>query len=319
MQYNGNNWSKLTNLGSVVNTKYQEVTPYLATDNRTLFFSSDRKGGKGGFDVYMTERLDDTWRNWTKPVNVAELNTPESETSFCLIDTDPYAYFIRSEHGQFYGDIMQVPIMLNIEEEESYVEIVEVTEESYFKVVDGVTENSIPAELVIVEDGMQTVESVTGVFDAAELAGKTLIFKSKGYFTSKLKVGEYVPTGEYMVHLDPLTVGTVIKLENVLFERASSRILSDSYDQLDILIEVMEENDNVNIQLKGHTDGKGNPTSNLKLSQERVDAVTEYLRNAGINKKRITGVGYGGKFPIASNETEETRRLNRRVEFEIIE
>ena len=96
-------------------------------------------------------------------------------------------------------------------------------------------------------------------------------------------------------------------------------MLTSSYDQLDILIEVMKENDNLNIQLKGHTDGKGNPRSNLQLSQERVDSVTEYLRKGGINKKRISGIGYGGKYPIASNETEETRRLNRRVEFEIVE
>ena len=319
MEYVGDRWTHMANLGSGVNTKYQEVSPYLAIDNKTLFFSSDRKGGKGGFDVYMTERLDDTWKNWSKPVNVTEINTGESETSFCLIDTDPYAYFIRSEHSKLYGDIMQVPIMLNIQEESSFVEIVEVNEESYFKVVDGVTENSIPSELTVIEDGMKKIVEKTGVFNAETFAGKTLIFKSKGYFTTKLKIGEQVPYGEYLVHLDPLTVGSVIKLENVLFERASSRILSDSYDQLNILIEVMEENDNLNIQLKGHTDGKGNPKSNLQLSQERVDAVTEYLRKAGINKKRISGVGYGGKYPIASNETEETRRLNRRVEFEIVE
>ena len=145
------------------------------------------------------------------------------------------------------------------------------------------------------------------------------MFKSKGYFSTKLKIGESVPTGETIIFLDPLTIGSSITLDNVLFERASPKMLSSSYDQFDILIEVMKENDNLNIQLKGHTDGKGNPRSNLQLSQERVDSVTEYLRKGGINKKRISGIGYGGKYPIASNETEETRRLNRRVEFEIVE
>ena len=318
MEYTDYGWEHITNLGSSVNTRYQEITPYLATDNKTLFFASDRRGGAGGFDIYMTERLDDTWKNWTKPVNVSEINTSASETSFCLIDTDPYAYFIRAERTNVYGDILQVPIRQNIEEDESYVEIVDLEEGAYFKVVDGVTETSIPAELIIVDDRKQLKEK-SGVFEAEPLAGKTLMFKSRGYFTTKIKIGESVPTGENIIYLEPLTIGTSITLENVLFERASPRILSSSYEQLDILIEVMNENENLNIQLKGHTDGKGNPRSNLELSQKRVDAVTEYLKKGGINKKRISGIGYGGKFPIASNETEETRRLNRRVEFEIVE
>lgn len=313
-----NGWTHLTNLGSTVNSKSQDITPYLAIDNKTLFFASDRRGGKGGFDIYMTERLDDSWKKWTKPVNVSEINTYASETSFCLIDTDPYAYFIRSEPTNVYGDILQIPIQQNIEEDDSFVEIVDLDEGAYFKVVDGITEQSIPAELIVVEDVKQFSER-NGIFDAENLSGKTLMFKSKGYFSTKLKIGESVPTGETIIFLDPLTIGSSITLDNVLFERASPKMLTSSYDQLDILIEVMKENDNLNIQLKGHTDGKGNPRSNLQLSQERVDSVTEYLRKGGINKKRISGIGYGGKYPIASNETEETRRLNRRVEFEIVE
>ena len=318
MEYTDNGWTHMTNLGSAVNTKYQEITPYLAIDNKTLFFASDRRGGQGGYDIYMTERLDDTWKNWSKPVNVSEINTSSSETSFCLIDTDPYAYFVRSDRTNVYGDILQVPIRQNIEEDDTFVEIVDLDEGAYFKVVDGTTESSIPAELIILEE-LKRLKEKSGVFEAERLAGKTLMFKSKGYFTTKIKIGESVPKGENVIYLEPLTIGTSITLENVLFERASPRILSSSFEQLDILIEVMNENESVNIKLKGHTDGKGNPKSNLVLSQKRVDAVTEYLRKGGINKKRITGVGFGGKFPIASNETEETRRLNRRVEFEIVE
>lgn len=314
----GDGWTHLTNLGSRVNTKYQEITPYLAVDNKSLFFASDRKAGKGGYDIYMTERLDDTWKNWSKPINISEVNTRDSETSFCLIDTDPYAYFVRADLTNVYGDIMQVPIKQNIEEEDSFVEIVDLEEGAYFKVVDATTEQSIPAKLIVTDD-LTELEDEQGVFEAHALAGKTLIFKSEGYFFTKIQIGESVPVGENEVFLEPLTIGSSITLENVLFERASPRMVSSSFDQLDLLIEVMKDNPNLNIKLKGHTDGKGNPKSNLVLSQERVDAVTRYLRDKGIKQKRISGVGYGGEYPIASNETEETRRLNRRVEFEIVE
>lgn len=318
IEYIGNQWSHMTNLGASVNSQYQEVTPFLAIDNKTLFFASDRKGGKGGYDIYMTQRLDDSWKNWTKPINVSEVNSISSETSFCFIDTDPYAYFIRSDEFDAYGDIMQIPIDLNIQEDSTFNEILDLEENSYFKVVDGTTLQSISAELIVQENQTQLKEE-SGIFDAESLVGKTLVFKSYGYFSSKLKIGESVPKGENIIYLEPLTTGSSITLENVLFERATARIFTSSFEQLDLLAEVMKENPYLNIRLKGHTDNKGNPRSNLELSQNRVDAVAEYLRNKGISKKRISGIGYGGKYPIASNETEETRQLNRRVEFEIME
>lgn len=318
IEFIGNKWSHMTNLGSTVNSKEQEITPFLATDNKTLFFSSDRRGGKGGYDIYMTVRLDDSWKNWSKPINVSEVNSIASETSFCFIESDPFAYFIRSDERDVYGDIMEIAIEQNIQEDSTFVEIVDIDESAYFKVVDGTTEQNIPAELLIVDDLTQLTEE-SGVFEAEQLVGKTLVFKSKGYFSSKLKVGESVPKGENIIFLEPLTAGSSILLENVLFERAKARILTSSYEQLDLLAEVMKENPELKIKLKGHTDNKGNARSNLQLSQNRVDAVVDYLRRKGINKKRMSGIGLGGKFPIASNETEETRQLNRRVEFEIVE
>ncbi|MEM7297871.1 MAG: OmpA family protein [Bacteroidota bacterium] len=318
VEFIGNKWSHMTNLGPTVNSKDQEITPFLATDNKTLFFSSDRRGGKGGYDIYMTIRLDDTWKNWTRPINVSEVNSISSETSFCFIESDPFAYFIRSDARDVYGDIMEIAIEQNIQEDSTFVEIVDLDENAYFRVVDGTTEQNIPAELVIVEDLTQLKEE-SGIFDAEQLVGKTLVFKSSGYFSSKLKVGESVPKGENIIFLEPLTAGSSILLENVLFERAKDRILTSSYEQLDLLAEVMKENPDLKIRLKGHTDNKGNARSNLELSQNRVDAVADYLRKKGIGKKRISGIGLGGKYPIASNETEETRQLNRRVEFEIVE
>ena len=318
IEYINGEWGHLTSLGSQVNSKDQEITPFLGDDNKTLFFASDRAGGKGSFDIYMTKRLDDTWRNWSKPVNVYEINSWASETSFCFYDTDPYAYFVMSDEIGAYGDIMEVPIQLNIEEDSTFVEIEERSEVAFFKVVNSTTEESIPAELVVVEDG-RDMKNASGIFEVKSMNGKTLVFKSEGYFSHKYKLGDEVLIGETVIYLEPLTIGSSITLEDVLFERASPRILPSSYDELDLLIEVMNENPELKIVLKGHTDGLGNPESNLALSQGRVDQVTEYLRDHGINRRRISGVGYGDKYPIASNETEETRRLNRRVEFEIIE
>ena len=79
----------------------------------------------------------------------------------------------------------------------------------------------------------------------------------------------------------------------------------------------LQLNTSIKIELAGHTDNRGIPSQNVKLSQARVDKVKSYLVSKGIEGKRISGKGYGGSKPIASNETEETRQLNRRVEFTI--
>jgi outer membrane protein OmpA-like peptidoglycan-associated protein len=82
-----------------------------------------------------------------------------------------------------------------------------------------------------------------------------------------------------------------------------------------MVVSFLKSNEQVNIELAGHTDNIGNPSKNIKLSQERVNTVKEYLVSKGIDSSRITGKGYGGAKPIASNNSEETRKLNRRVEF----
>ena len=311
-------WSSIVSLGPQVNSKYQDVTPFLSVDNRTLFFSSNRPGGKGGFDIYMTERLDDSWRSWTKPINVEEINSIDSETSFCFIESDPYAYFVRSNVEAAFGEIMEVSISENIEEDSTYTAIKELATNSYFQIVDISTERSLPGKVLIAEDNTE-LNSEKGLFKVDSLIGKEIRFKSEGYLSAILKITKNAPKGISYIGLERLSIGANISLQNVLFEQASTQLLAGSYDQLDLLVEAMIENPYMLILLKGFTDNLGVAGRNLRLSQARVEVVKSYLEDQGIKKNRIKGIGYGGQFPIASNETEETRRLNRRVEFEIVQ
>lgn len=118
--------------------------------------------------------------------------------------------------------------------------------------------------------------------------------------------------------LQPIEVGKLIALKNVLFEQGKARLLPESYKELNKLVEMMIENPNIEIELAGHTDISGSAEANLVLSEERVNSVKKYLVSKGVNEARITGKGYGGQFPIASNDSPLTRRLNRRVEFKIV-
>ncbi|MCC3160318.1 OmpA family protein [Hymenobacter sp. 15J16-1T3B] len=117
--------------------------------------------------------------------------------------------------------------------------------------------------------------------------------------------------------LRPLGVGTVTALDKVQFEQGQATLLASSFAALDQLVTLLSQNPGMSIELRGHTDNVGDPQKNVALSEQRVAAVKTYLVNHGVAAERISGVGLGGAEPRASNEREETRKLNRRVEFRV--
>jgi outer membrane protein OmpA-like peptidoglycan-associated protein len=115
------------------------------------------------------------------------------------------------------------------------------------------------------------------------------------------------------------TAGKVMRLNNLIFEVGNSRIDPESYTELDILVNLMQENPKMIIQLEGHTDYLGDSRANMRLSQQRVESVKNYLSDQDISKTRIRTKAYGGNQPLSRDNTPEAHRLNRRVEVRILE
>ncbi len=118
--------------------------------------------------------------------------------------------------------------------------------------------------------------------------------------------------------LTPIKVGETIRLPHVYFARGGTELLESSNESLDQLYTLLIDNPTMRIELLGYTDNQGDAKLNILLSEQRVAAIKDYLVAKGIADTRIGGKGYGGANPIASNATEETRQLNRRVEFKIV-
>lgn len=114
------------------------------------------------------------------------------------------------------------------------------------------------------------------------------------------------------------SLGQTVVLDHLIFELGKSVINPKSFPELDEVVAMMKENTKVVIQLEGHTDNKGNAEANLKLSQARVDAVKKYMTAKGINKDRVKTKAFGGTKPIATENTEEARAKNRRVEMRVL-
>lgn len=125
-------------------------------------------------------------------------------------------------------------------------------------------------------------------------------------------------TLEKKILLDPIKIGNKLILKNIYFNTGKWDLLQASYAELERLVAFLELNPGVRIEISGHTDNTGIKSQKEELSLRRANAVKDYLKEQGIKASRLTVKGYGMLRPIASNRTEDGRRQNRRVEFEVI-
>ncbi|MCK5537680.1 MAG: OmpA family protein, partial [Bacteroidales bacterium] len=115
-----------------------------------------------------------------------------------------------------------------------------------------------------------------------------------------------------------LKQGESLKLEKILFESNSSLLLSNSFKELNSIVQFLDANSTYKIEISGYTDNVGDNSHNQKLSENRAQSIVDYLINSGIEDERLVAMGYGELFPVASNKTVSGRKLNRRVEVKLL-
>lgn len=333
-----NEWQQPVNLGNVINTKMQELSPSLSADTRTLYFSTNSKGN-GSFDVYSSTRLDDTWTTWSEPVNLGpEVNTSGRELFFKDYSGKGFFMFTTTSNSDRYGNIkVYVPA-----KDSSIIAVVQPKIDTAIKFnenqYNNLSENKIKVHGRLTNS--KNGDPVSGKMNF-EFNGKSIVadaylgdysipLESGTVYTIKIDAPGFVNDLESLdlktyelkdlemnFQLQPIEIGTTVTLKNILFVQSKDALLPESYPQLDLVVQFMKENPHVEIELAGHTDNRGSFQQLMALSQKRVNKVKTYLVSKGIKAKRISGKGYGGSKPIASNESEDTRLLNRRVEFTI--
>ncbi|MCC7301584.1 MAG: OmpA family protein [Bacteroidia bacterium] len=315
-------WSEPVNIGNVVNTASGETSPFLAADDKTLYFSSAGHMGYGSNDIFMTRRLDDTWTNWSEPVNLGPaINTPEWDAYYTIPASGDYAYFTSS--GKTIGGIDVFRVKLPKEIKPDPVALVS------GKVYNQKTREPLKANIsyILMENGKEVGVATTNPTDGSYMIslpfGKKYGFSASapGFIAvnenldlSDLKEYKEVTRDLYLV---PIEVGQTVRLNNIFFESGKWDLLPESYMELDKLVKVMNENPTMEIEIEGHTDDVGSDAANLTLSRNRAKSVLDYLVSKGVNAARIKSNGFGETKPIADNKTDDGKALNRRVQFTI--
>jgi outer membrane protein OmpA-like peptidoglycan-associated protein/YHS domain-containing protein len=313
-------WGPPVNLGGIVNTPFNEYAPFISQDGKTLYFSSNAHPGFGGLDIFKT--VFDNGK-WSVPVNLGKpLNTPKDDKFFTIGGSGEIAYFSSDRDGKG-DDIYQIEIPEEMRPQPTIVITGTVTNAKTNENVGGfvMVEDIDTGELIAVNKS----NSVTGKYLVVLPGGRnySVSANKEGFFfySQNFELPKKIQYQEIVkdILLKPIEKGTKVVINNIFFETGKATLTSQSHLELDKAIALLRTNPTMVIEVGGHTDNVGDDAMNMKLSHERAKSVREYMVARGIGPDKIQAKGYGELNPIASNETDDGKKANRRTEFIILE
>ena len=313
-------WGEPIDLGPAVNTAGLERKPFLHPDMRTLYFSSDGHGSLGDLDVFMTTRLrDDSWTEWSEPVNLgAQINSPRQEWGYKISTDGSIAYYSN-------GDDLYM------------LELPQSMRPNAVATISGTVrdETGTTVGVTIRWEDLDTHESIghsqtdpsNGTFYLVLPLGKNYGYyiDDERYFpisnnidlsneTKNVSIEKNILLTSYKQMIDE---GMAVQVNNLFFPVNKWDLLPQSENELIRVASIIKER-NIRVEISGHTDSTGDQKKNMVLSKQRADAVRAFLIKQGCDASLLVAKGYGATRPIADNDTEEGKQQNRRVELQFL-
>ncbi|MCF0068848.1 OmpA family protein [Dyadobacter sp. CY261] len=315
-------WTAPRNLGPAINTSDEENAPFIHANGRTLFYSSNGLPGMGGFDIFVTQKIDTTWAPAT---NIGyPINTASDQVGLFIASNGKNAYYTDDNSDKGNGR----SLLYTFQVPESLQKIITPTRYAKGKVFDKKTGTVLASDIDLFDlktqtkVGSFTSDSQNGSFLAVLNSGGEYAFyvSRQGYLFKSLSFS--VNDDHSVVDLDiPLEAIEKDRAEilNNIFFKTGEYILDDkSKVELDKLGDFLNKNKTIKIEISGHTDDVGSDTENMALSQRRAQSVQYYLQQSGIAADRILAKGYGETKPMTPNDSDEDRQKNRRIEWRIL-
>lgn len=320
-------WAKAVPLDSTINSPHNEKTPFIHYDNQTLYFTSDRPGGYGRSDLYLSRKESNQWQaaqNMRWPINTRAAEG----TIYVAIDGTTGYMGRRETSGEDY-DIYIFKLDTEVAAQAS----------TYVKgrAIDAHTEEGLPAQIEVYDgSGERQIADLqsdsSGYFLVAlpkdgdyqvftDAPGYT--FQSERYTYEELAVRH--PDTPWLVELQAVGAEKTqesrapIVLRNLMFRTGTADWLPQSETELQRLLELLRNQAELKIEIRGHTDDVGSAQANQILSMQRAKAVRDYLVERGISADRLSYEGYGESQPLVPNDSPEQRQINRRTEFIILD
>lgn len=316
-------WSKPKNLGPMINTADDDTSPFLAYDDVTLYFSSSGYPGYGGVDIFVSRRQDSSWESWSEPVNIGSIvNSSSWDAYFTIPASGDYGYFVSTNNSYGQEDIFKIYLPKALRPRPVILISGRVLNKKNNQPLGATIQyETLPEGKVV---GIARSNPITGEYKIVLPGGSKYGFLATA--DSFMSINENIDIRQELryqeirkdLFLVPIEIGETIRLNNIFFDYNEYKLLPDSYSELNRLVKLLKENPTLEVEISGHTDNIGSPSYNLNLSLKRAQEVVSYLILNGIEQNRIVAKGYGEKLPIESNQTEEGRKMNRRVEFKIL-
>ena len=319
----GSDWGTARSLGANINTKYDDDSPYLSKDGKTLYFSSRGHNTMGGYDIFKSE-YDEAGRKWGPAQNMGyPVNTPDDDSYYRLSPDGSYAYLSSYRIGG-YGekDIYTI----------NYIKNANIIGKVFSKrdsttVIPGVELVFSGAQADKTALSFRDITKPDGAYQVAVLSGRT-------YQVAVSKDGKNIETQEFPVPVSTNDSTTITKnfyidyidtsktgmmaFKNIYFDTDKYKLRPESITELNNISQVLTANTGMNISIEGHCDSRNTDEYNMVLGQNRADAAKNYLVKQGIADARLTTVSYGERRPAAPNDSPENMQLNRRDEFKAV-
>jgi outer membrane protein OmpA-like peptidoglycan-associated protein len=317
-----------------LNGDWNAVAPFIGPDGRSLYFASERPGGLGGLDIWMSRRQGPGWLDWSEPENLGpSINSELNESSLSVDASGGYAFMSMGDGTQ--QDIYEFGLPPNLSPAPTAIVGGIIYKLDAFKIVD----DSGDAPPFVGEMGKSKFTGSGGAAEGFDAQMESVVFFSMtdfsvagsarfnpvdGSYSTNLPVGDkyaaYVnvegfagigqlvdlstaSAGEEIeqdLDITELAEGVTIRLNNVYFETNKWDLLEESHTELERLIGILEQYPDMRIGIGGHTDSVDTDEHNLALSDNRAKSVREYLEAAGIAAERLESQGYGESRPMAN-------------------
>jgi outer membrane protein OmpA-like peptidoglycan-associated protein/tetratricopeptide (TPR) repeat protein len=344
-------WGPPINVGAPINTMYAEEGVFIHPDGKTMYFSSQGHKTMGGFDIFKSTLVDG---EWTEPVNLGyPINNPDDDVFFVISGSGRHGYY-ASLKGDGCGekDIYKItflgpekPFALNAEDNllasvTAPIKVQVIAPPVEIKsaaltilkgvITDALTGKALEATIELIDNQRNEIiasfksNSASGKYLVSLPAGKNygIAVKAENYLfhSENFDIPNAAAFQEVTkdIRLNNLAVGTKIVLRNIFFDFDKSTLRPESTNELERLTKLLNDVPTLKIEISGHTDNKGAADYNQRLSESRAKAVVDYLVGKGIAADRLQFKGYGLTQPMAGNDTDEGRQLNRRTEFKVL-